>query len=173
MIRINLYLHRTFELHLVFLFVRSYGALHLGFKIRAKQSGLLFIQAQDGVVGLVGVEVLVAIQEPEGVDCFGAFIARVEALFELRASFAILAQAHQVNTKLRTRLPKLRIQVERFPVKSDAFDIAPIDYEEMSGGGVGLAIHGIHFEYASDPRGFLFVVQPVHGGVDGHAIERF
>ena len=173
MVRIDFHLHWTFEFHLVFFFVSRDGTLHLRLKIRTKQGGFLFVQAQDSVVRLVGVEVFVAIQEPEGVDCFGALIARVETLFELRARFAILAQAHQIDAKLRTGLPKLRIQVERFPVKSDAFDIAPIDYEEMSGGGVGLAIHGIHFEYASDPRGFFFVVQPIHGGVDGHAIERF
>ncbi len=86
----------------------------------------------------------------------------MEAVGELLHGLIVLAEAHEVDAEFRAGAPELGIDLDGFAVILEGLVIAPVDHEEVGGGGIAEAGVGI-------PGSLSLAVEPVDGGEDGLA----
>ena len=171
MIRIEFDLYAIRELHLVFLFICSDGAIHLRLNIRQKKFRLFFVQPDYGSVIPECKEILVAIEQAQTVYCGRVPIAIVVAHLKLLEWFVSLPQPHQVDAQFRTRRPQLWIGFDGFAVVGHCIVISAIQKQVVGHDGVGLAVARIHLLHFGQPRVRRTVRQHFYGGVNGHGVQ--
>src|SRR5581483_4773118 len=103
------------------------------------------MKLEDGLAGLEGDEVLVAVHQLEGVLRRRIAEAVVEAGLELLVGLFVLADAHEVEAELAARGVQAGVDFESLAVESDGLVIPTVEHHEAAGGGVagrGMRIPG-------------------------------
>ena len=131
MIRIDFHLHRTGQLHAVFLLIRGQNRKQLCLQVRAQQRRFGFVQLQNRCAVAKRFKVLVAVEQPQAVHGGLIAISVVVAQLEFPEGLVFLAQSHQSDSKRGMCRPQPWLKLDRFAVVRDGV-LIPVVQSELT-----------------------------------------
>ena len=117
------------------------------------------MEPQGVTIVLVSDEVLVAVNQGEGVYGRRIPVTILVSMFERLPGLGFARQTHQIDAQLAVSFEVIRVQLDGLFVERNALLVAPVVDKRFGGHGPGPAVPGIDGQDLLAPRARLFVVQ--------------